>query len=880
MLKFCKMALVENLPRVNPDSEMEEGEIVDDLDDLSDISSDEEFLLRQRLHVLETYNNVLERKKAKSVSIESDLEDGFPHLQNTSNDRCSKSHYKQKRKKDLMSFRISTRNKDHKKKTHRKKKLETKIISETSEESDDEYRNKRRKLANAVSFDKIKNDTSSLSARLKKMLHPSHDIESLKFIETGDSKVNSNFKTVVINDLLDSPLHVDNCSPNDMKNEKQKDNNDVEICELIDLSNDDDVKSFNDHKQDAVDKAIKDNNEEISNENNLGDSDEDLELLRQHALKTKSSKMKLSQPETLSEPENKPLLISEDDESYTAELRLICLKSAYLKKAIEIKRKQKLKKRLSQSSILPNEFILGEDISTNQIDSQNNTDIESVDMDIGSDVDEKIKDFEIDSAKIIVTQNESNIESNETKNMAIKPKDDELDEDEDLLRAKLLTSLSKNLPNLIDPNILNSIDAATHGNKSETTDKKQIISASEPKRFIIKLGESDSEEHEATKNLTKMHMKQQQSDFEQQLDLFLKFTRMKVEKQENPVVQQPPGTEKTSERFVAKSVKNLPKSEQLEYKNLVKRMAELEKIKKARQSSMNLLNKPEMQLKETLKPRNVSMDNTKLLSNNNIDEQIALSRKKIADESANMLRLKEEATKLSQKYKIVATELRNITTAITLNKKQQRSAQTRLSKIRHQHQALLKSSSFKHSQNNGFIVSLNSNKNNVTTKLQKENDPNKEEFNNPLLLKSMKVSVINDFKDDMAHNPRLSIQVDITNNKKVVKIPKSTNQDTNDASSFDSETKYIEQNVVKEIDCNHHSVENTERRNSREVLNDTNQGNRRKKKDADDYKSPLEALDAGNWKEDPNAFLCPFEVGGNCKDPDCKYLHLNTNTKQ
>lgn len=47
------------------DSEREEGEIVDDLDDLSDISSEEEYLLRQRLQVLESYNNVLERKQAK-----------------------------------------------------------------------------------------------------------------------------------------------------------------------------------------------------------------------------------------------------------------------------------------------------------------------------------------------------------------------------------------------------------------------------------------------------------------------------------------------------------------------------------------------------------------------------------------------------------------------------------------------------------------------------------------------------------------------------------------------------------------------------------------------------------------------------------------------
>lgn len=67
----------------------------------------------------------------------------------------------------------------------------------------------------------------------------------------------------------------------------------------------------------------------------------------------------------------------------------------------------------------------------------------------------------------------------------------------------------------------------------------------------------------------------------------------------------------------------------------------------------------------------------------------SIHRKKIAEESARMLQLKEEANKLMQKHKIVQTELRNITTAITLNKKQQRTAQNRLSKIRLQHQRLL-----------------------------------------------------------------------------------------------------------------------------------------------------------------------------------------------
>lgn len=62
------MASVEKIAQVTAESEMEEGEIVDELDDLSDVSSEEEFLLRQRLEVLEDYNNALERTKKKRTS--------------------------------------------------------------------------------------------------------------------------------------------------------------------------------------------------------------------------------------------------------------------------------------------------------------------------------------------------------------------------------------------------------------------------------------------------------------------------------------------------------------------------------------------------------------------------------------------------------------------------------------------------------------------------------------------------------------------------------------------------------------------------------------------------------------------------------------------
>ncbi|CAG9791833.1 unnamed protein product [Diatraea saccharalis] len=882
------MACIENIPPANADSEMEEGEIVDDLDDLSDISSEEEFLLRQRLQVLENYNNVLERKKAKTSFSEpgacritdtvshdlsdiSDKEDEYPRFlvenKNYKQEHVS-IHRKHKKRKESTISNVG-KNKEHKKKSHRtKKRSVAKNISESSEESEDEYRNKRRKLANAVSVTKDKNDISSLKDRLEKMLCGNQNYEPIK----------EGIEENIIFDItksLDWSLNASgNSNNNDLSNKNIDEKHisidvlDSKVNDIIDLCKDDTTFSSNITGNDCVDSVFVEKNNIETKKDATTDSDEDLELLRQHALKTKVTKLKTEQPNLDVEvSQKKPQNISEDEDSDTAELRIICLKSALLKKAIEAKQKQRLRKRLSQS--FPDEFQIQDSNICNEVEADNNTDIESVDMDIGSDGDDKLKDLSNnygiieETKREVVSEKENNALSDIP--MAKKSKEDEMDEDEDLLRAKLLTSLSKNLPNLIHPNIINNIDDVK--SKTELLNSK-TSTAPEEKPFIIKLGESDSEgEHEATKNLTKMHMKlSEQVDFQQKLDLFLKSTRMEVEKKTLPdVIQRPLEQPKSTPKFVAKAVKHLPKSEQIEYKNLVKRMAELEKIKQARQTSMNL-NKMPVQAKDTLKPRNVTIDTIKNNAIENLEEQIASSRKVIAEESSKMLKLKEEATKLTQKYKIVETELRNISTAITFNKKQQKAIQNKLSTIRLQHQMLLKrSSSLKHSKINMPNVNKNNIKSMSNVKLQKENNPRKEEYKNPQLLKAVKVSVHNDLKEDNTTNAMLSVQIDVSNNKKVVKMPKCTMKER--TVDINNAEKPSELNGLEKNDTLHPEVEKGG------GMDITVQDTTIEKSIIDDYKSPLESLHGGTWAEDPNSFLCPFEVGGICKDPDCKYLH-------
>lgn len=523
-----------------------------------------------------------------------ELDDSFMHttvIQKPEvNNQKHKTYHKHKRREELKTHTVfrnkDTHNKDaHKKKSHRKKRIELKVISESSDESDDEYRNKRRKLADAVVVRRQNhNDPSSLQDRIQKMLHGTIEkkwdigiendivVQPLKPALKVDKETETDMHPIeeyisstpqypTNNSTLDVPdamLNEESQKDGDTKQDLKTDKRNNQTSECIIISTDDDDTQHNndsnllkdDHSkesQDVTDSITKENCDETAEKEKTLDSDEDLELLRQHALKTKAAKTKPI--ESILEPEK---TMSEDEDSDTAELRIICLKSALLKKAMEMKRKQKLRKRLSQSSI--QDDLLNEQELMSKIESNNNTDIESVDMDIGSDGEEKPKDAPIDT-----TQHK---EPAVVENVVIKngiatqhSAEDELDEDEDLLRAKLLTSLSKNLPNLVDPNVVESVDDSKENKTAEksTPTTKPPVKLPE-NRIVINLGESDSEgEHEATKNLTKMHIKlSEQIDFQEKLDMFLKSTRMEVEKSNLPDVVQEPALPKTPQKFVAK----------------------------------------------------------------------------------------------------------------------------------------------------------------------------------------------------------------------------------------------------------------------------------------------------------------------------------------
>lgn len=419
-------------------------------------------------------------------------------------------YYKEKRKKVKLTSNNNKVSAKTKQKFQTKKKLAPRFIPESSEDEEDlEVIRKKRKLADAVTVGRDHVDKTSLKARLMNMLKNSNTIRKKRL---SYKKVNENINVLNTKpNIIPKQNQTNNVTCADTERDiKNKSEQIIDLCDNKSTVADSIVLKegtnglivFNDDTNKLTPKVV-------------SDSEEDLEALRQHALQSKSAKT-LPVQSTVN-------MQSEDEDSDTKELRLICLKSSILKKAIEMKRKQRLRKRLSQSSQLGD--ILS--ISPTKGESNNNTDIESVDMDLG------ISDGQDDeSDKVIVSKSGDTreimdiINNTHYNKVECKSKEDEFEEDEDLLRAKLLSSLSNNLPRLVT--IESPIDYT-----NLSTDSRPISEANvkiKEKRFIINTKDSDSgSDTEATKNLTKMHNKLIPLDFQQRLDLFLKSTRKEVE---------------------------------------------------------------------------------------------------------------------------------------------------------------------------------------------------------------------------------------------------------------------------------------------------------------------------------------------------------------
>lgn len=996
----------------------EEGEIVDDsdLEDVSDISAEDEILLR--IKILEEYNKALENKVVKKDGRTSDIvetqahrtERLLPRLADLSEISVSDIDDNIKVKKDPVkkAVRHTTRHKNVHKKSKRKK---TQIINkknryphraapkrntesrqniytshsnkqerdrcrprknqkhksiESSEESDYDHKEKRRKLQEAVRITSKKYDMSSLKQRLLKMIAPNKEDETSDKNST-DGKFDS----------LDTNLLCEETEQN--KENKQ----------IIELNEDtvylitDDESSSGDTKKNIntaikTKDILKETDEQATNENKGLLSDDDLESLRQLVLKTKNKKVDqgdINETEAVilnSQPLGKDLDEKDND---IEQLRMACLKSAIVRKAEGRKKRKergsfviRREKRSHRDSIM--DYLFSEDEGHL---NQDCTDVESVDMEIGvsdsPDVeceilgdgehgdkydDDKLNELNAINNTLFMDQ-QSYYSYNNTGRIDITSKTripdlkkpvridgqlnahDDLDDDEDLLRASLLTSLSERLPRL-----------TVHHFKQQ--DKKEnMVTVPPVQSLVVNLAETDSEsDAEATKNLKKLHQSLS-NDFQKNLDIFLKNARMQAENKKSLMEQREPNSKVPAQKFTPKALKHLPKSHQLEYKRLLKRMAELEKVKMVRQAGMSEVNTITAPIKVTVsqadeartvvsepklndlpnKPHQVvgakhnvlevtELDR-RIISTHNIknaslslaekytpgllEKQIELSRRKIAEEAATVMQLKAESKLLAQRVKLAAAELRNVRSALSLNKKKLHSAQITLTKTRTQHNSLIsrtlstnkynKLNSLNATDNTRKIVhNIKSNPTYIMDKPVKLSTVNK-----MAVLQSVQISVKNDISNKTAVLSQREVcpiqkenveacRVVFTENYVTSNTVKDSCQETDRITCNTSENLgEVSQQDKHEIkmsvlEPNLYSELGKAAESKHRVVLETDSGapsghlsvNKDLRSKDEDYQSPLQYI-KHSWCDDPNAVLCPFEVDGWCKDADCKYLH-------
>lgn len=156
-------------------------------------------------------------------------------------------------------------------------------------------------------------------------------------------------------------------------------------------------------------------------------------------------------------------------------------------------------------------------------------------------------------------------------------------------------------------------------------------------------------------------------------------------------------------------------------------------------------------------------------------------------------------------------------------------------------------------KNNSLALMKLDNKCNIYRK-QKENEPYVDDyFDNTKVLKSVKVSIVNDLHQKKnTIEPRLSMQVDVNSNKKVVSIPKNTQfrKESEIANDAVVNERLLSDQQLKQNNMND-KIQKVNMENSTIDKKDTDENLSKYVKDivnysgikyGDDYQSPLQAI--------------------------------------
>ncbi|KAK9752553.1 hypothetical protein QE152_g4121 [Popillia japonica] len=515
--------------------------------------------------------------------------------------------------------------------------------------------------------------------------------------------------------------------------------------------------------------------------------DEDAEALRALAL------LSNVKAEAKDIPKNEAESVDEKDDELI-ELRLAALKSAVLKKAPEIrKRKRKQQPNQNEKVYEVNKENNANQENNNIVVKEDNENIRNVEL-----VEGKAEKNEIDSSRSI-----------------------SVDEDIDIMRAKLLASMAKKISS--DLPIQNTISIVSKENnvkpiviEKNNFSKHQLT----VKPLIINLNDSDSDT-DVTTVRDPPNTDEKELNLVNSVSAFLKKQRAAVEAK----------TVAQTDRKIAldKSVlKLLPKSQQREYQ-LLKQKLLLAKRKRLR--------------KNTCGADNSDGTTAKKVINQDVSIKRTTDSKPVLQKALDDIQVKKNGRlQMKGKYKALAPLLQKVNQARIERKQCELEIKTLLERLQKARDKLAVS----HQSYTNLVMRLTSQKNAIDRRIVKMHTTKLIVNNNVNVSKTTSTPIKCNIQESVCDIS--SIQNNSHENVKEVRV------DTNGAQEEPKEE------VLPQI---------PQPTNIEEVLKCDNDNNALKQ-----YVSPLDSKNR-DTVDDPLMTFCPYELFGVCKDSECKFNHCS-----
>ncbi|CAH1113515.1 unnamed protein product, partial [Psylliodes chrysocephalus] len=475
------------------------------------------------------------------------------------------------------------------------------------------------------------------------------------------------------------------------------------------------------------------------------------------------------------------------------------------------------------------------------------------------------------------------------------------DEDEDVLRALLLASMSKKmtkdivvqkveLPKNIDPKPNQNIAKPNVFVKKSVPLRQHIPSKIKP--IIININTDTESEDEGNKTVINPNIKdtvlpinQINSEIENTVERFLKEQRAKVEAQlvANPVIPVTPKSklikpQKPNDSVILEksAVKLLPKVKQIEYQKLLQRLKNAQKKPRIRRASFKGIEEGNSVRKIVRNKIHSPGKSCGVVKNEKVPD-IKQDARMLHNALKQMQKQKNGRLQIEEKYVVLTPIIRKINEASTERKKYDQDVKRLLEELTEAKAKL-------HETHQNFSVCVKelltkkeeidkstpqpAPKKNGLTKIPHTSTPNKIK----LPVETFEISTIPNTPNSTLPTTSTPINIAVPKSPITFNPPKSPNKDCEKISEEGCGDDVEKHEILKisELDviCNGNNTENSD-------LDDINPGDPNdilriyeKEQIVPKYVSPLDSIkrDAGY---DPFEIMCPYDIDGNCRDEEC-----------